>query len=206
MEQIDARQELAFIKKVMADSRNVTVYNGLHFIAWGILVALGQFGTYGIIVLNLNKSYSLWLWIGIVVLGWAISWAIALSHKKNERVKTFAGKLLGNIWLAFGITTMLVGFVGGFTGRGDPNPVVAAIMGMAYYLSGLVLGQRFVKYLGFIWWSGAVLMFVLAGLYQFLVFGSMMILFQVIPGIVLYRQWKRIGSQSYGCGPRGENG
>jgi hypothetical protein len=206
MEQIDAKQELAFIKKVMADSRNDTVDNGLHFITWGILVALGQFGTYGIIVLNLNKYCSLWLWTGIVVLGWPVSWAMAHNHRKKERVKTFAGRLLGNIWLAFGITAVLVGFAGGFTGRGNPNPVVAAVMGMAYYLSGLVLGQRFVKYLGFVWWSGAVLMFVWSGLHQFLVFGSMMILFQVIPGVVLYRQWKRTGAQSRDCGTIGENG
>ena len=42
----DPSQELAFIRKIMAESRRALAEDGKPYIAWGIIVALGMTDTY----------------------------------------------------------------------------------------------------------------------------------------------------------------
>ena len=198
MEQFDAQQELAFIKKVMADSRRVTAENGLDYIVWGVIVALGLFGTYALDRLHATEwAIGGWiflaLWIAVMGGGWAFSLIRYLRYQRRAHVHTLAGRMLGSIWLACGIAIMMFIFIGGPTKLNDPSPVIATVLGMGFFLSGILLGSLPLKVASICWWLGAVVMFFNRTYphIQLLIFGSMMVLFQIVPGVILYRKWNQ---------------
>ena len=51
--------------------------------------------------------------------------------------------------------------------------------------------SRWVSFAGVAWWLGSLLMFWVRGAETLLVFGLMMIFFQIMPGLVFYISWKK---------------
>ena len=196
MEQIDAKQELAFIRKVMADSRRTVVDNGMDYIVWGVIVALGMFGTYALDRLHATEwAVGGWiflaLWIAVMGGGWVFSLIRYLRHRRRARVHTLAGRMLGSIWLACGIAIMLLIFVLGPLGKADPSPAIAVVLGIGFMLSGILMDFAPLRWASVCWWAGAVALALIRPVpIKMLVFGAMMVAFQVVPGIILYRRWR----------------
>jgi hypothetical protein len=193
MEQIDAKQELAFIRKVMADSRRTVVDNGLDYIVWGVIVAVGMFATCALDVLHAadwagGNWIVLALWIAVMGGGWTFSLVRYLRGCRRERATTLAGRMLGTIWLACGIAIMLFIFVLGPLGKADPSPSIAAVLGIGFLLSGVLIDFAPLRWAGVCWWASAVVLVSIRSVRtEMLVFGAMMVLFQVVPGIIVYR-------------------
>jgi hypothetical protein len=196
MEQLDAKQELAFIRKVIQDSRSTMVDNGVEYIFWGVLVACGMFGTFALDKLNAtDRAGGAWiyltLWIGIMGGGWTYSLIRYLRLHRQARVHTLAGRMLGTIWLACGITIMLLIFALGPLGKADPCPAIAAVLGIGFLLSGVLMDFAPLRWASVCWWAGAIVLALIRPIpTEMLVFGGMMIAFQVVPGIVLHRAWQ----------------
>ena len=192
MEQVDAGQELAFIKKVMADSRRSIEDNGLDYIVWGIIVALGMFATCALSALRAEVWAGPWvylaLWIAVMAGGWVFSLIRYMRYCRRARATTLAGRMLGAIWLACGIAIMMLIFVLSPLGKADPSPAIAVVLGIGFFLSGLLLDFAPLRWASACWWAGAVgLALGKPQALEMLVFGVMMVLFQVVPGIVLNR-------------------
>jgi hypothetical protein len=196
MESFDAQQELSFIKKVMADSRRVTVENGLDYIVWGLIVASGMFGTYALDRLHASEwAVGGWivlaLWIAVMGGGWVFSLIRYLRHRRGARVHTLAGRMLGSIWLACGVAIMLLVFVLGPLGKADPSPAIATVLGIGFLLSGILMDFAPLRWASLCWWAGAVALALIRPVaVEMLVFGAMMVAFQVVPGIILHQAWR----------------
>jgi len=129
------------------------------------------------------------LWIIVVGIGWIYSLTVHSKGSAKTRVNTLAGKILGGIWLSCGIAMTLIGFLGMYTGalrEWAISPMMSVVLGIAYFTSGIVYGNSWVKYLSLGWWAGAIIMFLFPGLHILLIFAAMMVLFQIIPGITFY--------------------
>jgi hypothetical protein len=201
MDQIDAQQELAFIKKVIQDSRRAAVDNGIDYIVWGLLVSLGMFATVLLERLGVRGTAYLILWIAVMGGGWAFSLARHLRAQSIERVHSLAGTILNTLWLGCGIVIMILIFMGGPVMKASPSPYIAAVLGIGFLVSGVLLDFVYFKLSAVCWWLGSAAMFCLnspwarsMNLYalgDILLFGIMMIPFQVVPGIILYRRWQK---------------
>jgi len=190
-EQKNAQENLEYIKQIISDTRRSLNDNGIISIVWGILVSLGQIGNY---LFTENKIWNgyLWLWLVIGLIGWTFV-LIESRAKKYKVVNTFASKILASLWISTGISMTVIGF--GAAGSGMVsgyaiNPLLATVLGGTYYVTGLLNGKKLDQRLSFGWWLGAVIMFMIPGIYSFLLFAVMMILFQVIPGIMSYLSYK----------------
>ena len=193
MTEIDAQQELAFIKKVMADSRQIMIDDGKGFIFWGILVATGLSFTY---LANAGRwEIPLgWFWLALISIGWIVTFIIALRAEKKRSTKTFAGKIMGSLWIGCGVAMTILGFIGSITDAYSGvfiNPIIAVVLGIGYLVSGVLQGKTWVSLLSIGWWAGAILMFYLHNLETLLIMVGMMILLQTIPGIIIYRESKK---------------
>lgn len=92
-------------------------------------------------------------------------------------------------------------FVGAPFEQVNPSPAIAAVLAIGFLVSGVLLDFPYFKLAAIGWWLGSLLMFYLNSpwarpktlpwLIDFLLFGIMMILFQVVPGILLYRRWRK---------------
>ena len=110
MTDLDAQQELAFIKKVMTDSRKILIDDGKGTIFWGLLISFGLLITYLSVVQNWETLLS-WFWPVLIAFGWIYTIVTEIRHERKRRVKTFAGKIMAAVWIAFGISATILGFV-----------------------------------------------------------------------------------------------
>ena len=189
-----AMADIAFIRKVISDSKNVITENGVDFIIWGLIVVIGLTYTYLDIVykFTLGNAYTWFILIGI---GWVYSIVRNIKRHSKKRVRTLSGKILGATWFSLGVSATILGFVGPMSGAYDGvfiSPLIALILGSAYLISGVILNRFWISLLSVCWWLGAVYMFLMPDLNSLLVMASMMLLFQVVPGIVLYIESKKV--------------
>lgn len=192
MDDQKALEELSYIKQIMQDSRKTLVDNGIGYITWGIIIVMGLMSSYFMIVNKIKNNYEL-NWIILIGIGWIFSFVSARKDRKYKST-TMAGKILAGIWFSSGIAMTIVGFVGPVSGgiKGVfVSAVISIILGVAYFVSGIVYGSRWITLLSIGWWAGAILMLFWPGMQVFWIMSLMMIFFQIIPGLFLYQQAKK---------------
>jgi hypothetical protein len=193
MTEIDAQQELAFIKKVMEDSRKIICDDGKSFIFWGILVSFGMLVTYLSVAGKWEVSLG-WFWPVLIAVGWIVTFFISFKDDKKRSSKTFVGKIMGSLWIGCCVAMTILGFIGGLTDAYSGvfiSPIVCVILGVGYLVSGVLHGKVWVSLLAIGWWAGAILMFYLQNLETLLIMFFMMIILQTIPGFILYNKSKK---------------
>ena len=192
MDELTAQQEITFIKKVMQDSRKIVFYDGKDFIYWGIIVVICLLFTYFSVFFHTEK-FIFYFWLILILLGFLGNSLFLKKRYKKLKVRSLAGKLLGLIWTATAIAMIIVGFVGPFSGAFNGvfvSPLMCTFLGPAYLLSGYLYGKKWISYLSIFWWTGAIVMFFLPGLYTLLLMAGMMVVLQIVPGIILYKDSK----------------
>jgi hypothetical protein len=193
MDSTQAELELSVIKKIMEDSRKAAHDNGWHYIFWGALVSISLVANYILALMRINMKYAGLMWFIAMTTGAIIGAIIERKDKNKRRAHTFAGKMLGSLWFASGISMFIFGFVGTMTGAYNPVficPVVSTALGVAYYTSGALQQIKWLKNLSYGWWTGAVLLFIFPSVHTLLIFAVMMIVFQITPGIILNNNYK----------------
>ncbi|MCH6574537.1 MAG: hypothetical protein IH795_04935, partial [Bacteroidetes bacterium] len=186
MTDLDAQQELAFIKKVMTDSRKILIDDGKGTIFWGLLISFGLLITYLSVAQGWESTLS-WFWPALIGFGWIYTIVTEIRRERKRRVKTFAGKIMGAVWIAFGISATILGFVGTVMGAYHGviiSPLIAVLLGTGYLVCGVLYGKSWVSYLSIGWWGGAIVMFYMQNLETLLIMIGMLILLQIITGII----------------------
>jgi hypothetical protein len=134
----------------------------------------------------------IWVWVVLMACGWAFSY-FEYYRKKSCKVESFAGKIIGRLWLSFGITMTIVGF-GGYFSKAINGEFISALMaiilGAAYYISSALYEWKGFRYIALFWWIGGFAMFYVRDISQLLIMAGLMIFGQVVPGIILYRKYK----------------
>ena len=88
----------------------------------------------------------------------------------------------------------IVGFIGTSFGTIKPmaiSPILAIILGGTYYISGKIVGVKWLSNLSFGWWIGGIILFYVTNVYSFLIMALLMLFFQTVPGIIIYRKYKQ---------------
>jgi hypothetical protein len=190
-------QDIRFIKKVLEDNRRILIDNGVFYILWGAMTVLGTAISY--IFINQNMLYILpFFWPAFIILFIFIQKFLDRKTEPNEHISSFGWKLFNAVWQSVGITGVLLTTLF-FTTSVIPLPVflgsIAAVFGIAYYLSGIINDLKFLTYLSFAWWAATIILVLweqFINLYYIAMFFAGLILFlQVIPGIIIYKKWKR---------------
>ncbi|MGE5430575.1 MAG: hypothetical protein ACM3QX_05855 [Syntrophomonadaceae bacterium] len=187
-----ALEDLQYIRKVIEDSKRALVYNGIDYIVWGILVIIGLTATYVLVASRIYFNY-FWIWLALVAAGWMFS-LFSSKKSKASQPRTFSDKIIGSVWLSSGITMSILGFIGPVTRAVNPvfiSPLLSVVLGTAYFVTGNIFESRWFTYLSFGWWAGAIVMFFFPGIHSLIIMALMMLLFQTIPGIILYKIYKQ---------------
>ena len=194
METRQAELELSLIKKMMDDSRKISLDNGWHFIYWGSLVTTALLLNYILIIVHAKQQCIGWMWF-IMMIGGAIAGGIMEKrHERKKKVHTIAGRIIGSLWFASGIAMFIYGFLGSISGGYNSVyicPVISTSLGISYFTTGEIQQVKLLKYVAFGWWVGAVFLFFYPGIHTLLIFALMMICFQIAPGIIINRKFKK---------------
>ncbi len=179
-----AELEITVIKKIMVDSRKAIYDTSIQGIFWTTVMAPAILVNYLMFVFGFGFKYTGILWIGAVVIGIIGSIVIARKEKRTVRVKTFAGKLLATIGIAVGGANVIFAFASGITGAFDPLylvPVDSIVLGLAFYVIGIIQQLKTLKILSYIWWAGAIFFFVFPSIHCLLFLAVLLILTVWLP-------------------------
>lgn len=194
MNNTKAESELSVIKKIMEDSRKIVIDNGIHYIFWGIVVTTALLINYVMVLMKLPGSYIGLMWLILMVLAAVTDGIIGAKQSKTIRVRTFAGDLLGALWMASGIAMFIFGFIGTVSKAYNPIficPIISTALGISYFTSGAIQQLKWLQYIAYGWWAGSMVMYFFPGAHTFLIFAFMMISFQIIPGFVMNTKFKK---------------
>ena len=193
METKQAELELSVIKKIMEDSRNVVLDNGIHYIFWGVIVTSALIINYVMLLTRTSMNYIGLMWFVLMISAAIVDGIIGYRQEKKSKVRTYAGDLLSSLWKATGIAMFLFGFLGIVTKAYNPiyiSPIISTTLGIAYFTSGTIQQLKWLKNISLGWWAGAVYLFIFPSVHTLLIFAIMMICLQVIPGLILNRKYK----------------
>jgi hypothetical protein len=188
-----AEQDLALIRWLMEESRREVVDRGKHFMIWGLVTTAGLAGTYAALA-GWWAVAPRWTWTVLVVAGWVASFGVGLRDGRGARVRTLGRRVLGGIWLSTGVTLTLLGVAGLFGGV-VPQPalpgVMSAVMGGAVLSTSVLMGDRWLGWVGAGWWVGALWMLFVPGVHTIPVMALMAVGLMVVPGAVLNARSRR---------------
>jgi hypothetical protein len=192
-DQAHAREDLMVIRRIMEGSQQMVEGAGPHFAAWGLLTAAALVTTWAMVDGGAHASIP-WLWAATVTVGWVMSALLGRRASRTARVRTAGGRMIGGLWLSTGITLTLLGFAGPGGGAVSPDAItgmLSAVLGGAYFATGLLSGHRWLLGVGGGWWAGALVMLLFPAPHTLLVMAGMMLVLQAAPGVYLMRRPSR---------------
>ena len=192
MDEKTALEELKFIRNIIEETRKSVIYNGKDYIFWGVLVIVGMLSTYIFHVTRLHFN-SIWIWAVLIPVGWFFS-IFNRRRMKEKHPATYSGKLIGYVWGGAGVAMTIIGFVGPMFGTINGMaipPLACIIMGSAYFVTGKIVESKWLSNLSFGWWIGGIVLFYVTTIESFLIMSFLMLFFQTIPGIIIYRKYKQ---------------
>jgi hypothetical protein len=193
MNEIDIKDEIVFIKKVIEDSKRTAIGENIISIVWGVILVVCLF----LIYLNAKGIHTVpahYYATPLTLLGWSYTFYAIIKSKKQSPVKTFGGRIIYSVWIACGIViTCLVFFVPsfGFIERWKSVSICCLIAGIGYYVMSDITASRVTKIFAVLWWIGGLVMMKWPGVYQLLLCPAMIIVLLIIPDIKYHMDWKK---------------
>jgi len=198
VEQNQIHEDIHYIKQMIENNRRALVDNGISYVSIGVFVALGSILSY-ILIETGNRDMVQIFWLAMMALLIVFNLYIGKRGKKREQKKTFASTVFNATWMACAVPVLFVTVIFMTTNLVSVQmlfALISSVLGIGYFLTGIINDLKFMKWLALGWWAGAVLSIFwsyVGEIYQLtLLFAILFTFFEIIPGIIIYRKWKRV--------------
>jgi len=186
--EMTAQESLSQISEMLNNNRkSILRSSAKYFIMWGIITAITSLIVYYLWHLTGNPVWN-FLWFVLPIVGYVIAWVF--SKKDKALPQNVISKLLGSVWLVFGVFMAVLCGVMAFIAPNYIALLVILLLGFADCISGVLLKNWPVIIGGFIFGVGGVISLFLikgdAGELIFLVGGIIL----VLTGLIINRQYK----------------
>lgn len=187
---IEVGESFQLIHQMIHNARSRIVDNGFSWLIWGTLIILASLSTYFLLETGSSNIWMGWNIFGIIaVLMFIFSWI----KPKKQKVKTYVDELLQ--WADFGFGVSLFVIIASINLSVHPNVGFGYFL-MLYAFLMLIQGGA-MQFKPLIWgaiinWIGALGIFYFQDLkYDMLITAAAVFLGYIIPGIILFRRWKK---------------
>lgn len=186
--ELSADKSLEIIQSMIATAKNNLTDDGFHFLLWGVLVIAASLGQYYLAaVVEYENNFIPWMLMPAVGVPAALIYE--WQKKKTEKVKTLFDSIFGFLWMSAGITMFLIIYISVKNGV-PPVPFILSLVGLATFLSGNILKFKSLTIGGIIFWLAAFATTCVDPLSQLLINAGATFLGYIIPGILLWRNYK----------------
>jgi len=147
MDEKDLAERVRLIESMMAEGRRSTESYGWTFVLWGVAYYVA------ILWAGLSHSYLAWP-VTMTVAG--VLTAVVIARKRSKRPATTAGRAIGSIWFAIGISLFILLLSMGFSERADQHTsiaIVGAMLGTANAASSMILKWKLQFACALVWWA-----------------------------------------------------
>lgn len=200
MENQQFQEDLRYVKSMIENSRRRLIDNGINYLTTAVFVGLGVIVSY---IMGINGKQDLlpYLWLPLIFLLIIANLFLQKKMEKKSAKHTFIGKIFDAVWLSCGISISIITLLYFITLSIQLSTLfiaISAILGIGYYLTGVINELPFMKYLAYVWWIGTILSLLwnyIGADYQLaLLFSALVVIQQAIPGIIIYRKWRKVNN------------
>ncbi|MBM3311395.1 MAG: hypothetical protein FJY80_07795 [Candidatus Aminicenantes bacterium] len=174
-------------------TKRATADSGTLFIVWGVLLTLALIGNY---VLAHLKLYDWeWLnWVAAAVIGWAYSVVYGIRRQRKDPVRTHLQAVARHLYFACGAAFLLVGLVFPALKVYSHEAIVvliAAISGVLFFVMSGIFDWPLLRWLGLLWWLGAVVMALVPFPARTLVYAGFFAAGFLVPAFLLRARYRK---------------
>lgn len=194
-DEFSPEQSLRVIQSMIEKAKNQFSEDGHLYLLWGWVVFTCSVAQFILLkIVGYEKHYYVWMlcWVAVIYQ------FIYLRRKhRRQKMRTYADRMIGFIWLSFFILMMLIGFSLGMFGEEYYkliSPVFLAMYGVPTFLCGLLLQFRPLVLGGIGCWALSVLAHFIPYDYQLLLLSAAMVIAWIIPGYILSRKYKHLNN------------
>lgn len=198
MEENQLLEDVEFIKKMIENNRRSLIDNGISYISAGVYVVIGSALSIYLQISGMGNMLP-YLWLLLLTLLIGFNFFIQKRMAAEKVKKTFAGRVFSAVWIACAIPMLIISVLFFTTNKIPMSAMfsaVSAILGIGYYLTGVINDLKFMKVLAAGWWTSIVISMLWSYFgeeYQLALFFALLILLlEVIPGIIIYNKWKKV--------------
>lgn len=178
-EELDLKDRLSLIETMIGEGRRTTNSSGWIFVLWGITFYVVEAWEY---------LYHYALAWPITVISASVLMGIIAWRKRGNRPGTTIGRVIWSIWIAMGISALILFDALGFSMRMDDHifiAVFAAMLGTTNAASGMILKWKLQFTCALVWWAAAVVSCFGTESQTMLAFLAAIFLCQIVFGIYL---------------------
>jgi len=188
-------EEMSIIRNMIERTRRETFQSGYLFIIPGLIFLISVIVMGVMEMTGHAQIVRMYSWIPFQVI-FIVSLSIGLweGRKAKSQPKTYARSLFVHLWGACAVAVILTAMVMPHM-HYTSSIAWMFVIGLGFYMTGVIYELRLVQASGVIWWIGALLLGFVEGNIRLLIWSSMIFLGYVLPGIVLNRQYHREGRE-----------
>lgn len=154
----DLKERLALIETMIAEGRKQTQSWGWTFVLWGIAyyvaIAWASWGDSASMTGRHGLAWPVTMIVAVILT------IVVAARRKEHQPATRVGHAVGSVWLALGISMLLLFPALAVSQRIEPHAfvaIVAAFLGFANGTSGLILRWKIQLASAAVWWTSSVL-------------------------------------------------
>ena len=186
--QQSAQENLAYIRSVMEETRNLATDYSYYFILFGAIVLFGTVASYLLVALS-RWTIIPWMWVLVMAAGMVV--AMFRSRRISRQVNSLIRRMLVVTWSMVLVMVVVLCLSFGLIGLLSLSialAITSASIGMGYAMSAALGGSLMLGLLSLPWWIGSMLIPVAGDWYGPAIMGALTLFFELIPGIIMKRK------------------
>ncbi|MEM9888459.1 MAG: hypothetical protein AAF849_21370 [Bacteroidota bacterium] len=188
-QKLEAKKQLSLISDVIATTKARFERNGSVFLFWGILLTVASAAQFVLLLLEYYEI-NYYPYFGLL-LGWIYVYYTYSKKKKQAVTKNVVSKVIDSAWIYIGINCALLGFIYAPVLRSNLIPIILILLGSGVLLTGVVIKHRYIFFAGIFCNIAGFIAISVDYLYQPLLTSIVYLVVLVIPGYLLYKNYKK---------------
>lgn len=181
--ELSNEDRLKFISDMISQAkRNFVRRSSFHFLLWGWVISLANFGHYILDVFDLYEApYIVWL---ITIPAGIASMLYGMRRSRVAKSKSHIDKVHSSMWISISVLVVICLI---FMARlnFNHNPLILLFTGLGTFMSGILMKYKPIMIGGIILWIGACMGLLSSITDQQLISGIAVVLGHLIPGYML---------------------
>ncbi len=187
---LNPQESLRIIRETIDLAKRSVRESGFHYLLWGWLVVAACIANYYFsAIAGWPPQKASMVWLGMVVIGVPAAMIYEWRRGKQEKVDNVVREWYGKVWLAFGISLLLIILLT-VTNRISPVPFILTLVGFAVFISGYMIRFQPLVLGAVAMWIAAVACVWLTVDQHLLAQAAATVLGYLVPGYLLNKQFR----------------